>query len=85
MPSVAALRPADNHHPAIQAADRDDTRLAVVLPLVGPVEGQAAEYGPGIREVEPSLGKRPLALAGVEGDLHDLNLSEDGVTGKVIP
>lgn len=70
MASIAARRPTHRNHPALKSADSYEARLTVVFPLVRPVECDAAENDRGIREVEISLGNRPVTLAGIERDRH---------------
>src|SRR6266705_2627777 len=70
VPRIAARRPHKHHHPAREMACGDEpgfVGLSAVRRTGGMKPGE--DLG-GIREIEPPLPQRPLALGGIEGDPH---------------
>lgn len=74
MAALAAKRPDDNHEPPLQAPEGLEASLAIVPSIVFDRDAPAGQNLNRIREIEPAMLERPLALSGVEADLHDLDL-----------
>jgi hypothetical protein len=64
---IAARRPDNDDHPPLQATDGDDTPLAIVLSLVGKIEGHPGENLDRIDEVDLAFGKSLRSLCRIEG------------------
>lgn len=71
MEGVAA--PGEHHHESqiVDEADGELANLAVVAPSVHPVEGRESIEAFDDVEAEPTPLECALALARVEGDIHD--------------
>lgn len=66
------MRPDYHHHAAIQKADRDQTDLAVVLPIVLDGQGGTTEDFGSSGHVQSALCKGIVALGGWVFNVHNL-------------
>jgi hypothetical protein len=61
---VATLRPDHHHQPAVEMTRGDETRLAIIEPIVDDRCGTAIEYLVGSREIQPAMPPRQVRFAG---------------------
>jgi hypothetical protein len=67
---LSARRPNHHDHTSAQETEGDDALLAIVGPIIIPVQGLAVENLRSIGEIKPALGERPTSLGWIERDLH---------------
>jgi len=68
--SCSAWRPSHDHKPRIQPSDCDESRLAIITPLVRASEMWAGKDLPGTAHVQPALLQRQQPLLAVAGNTH---------------
>ena len=57
---------------AVEVTRADETRLAIIEPVVDDRCGAAVEYLASAREIQPAMPTRQLTLRRIEGDVHTL-------------
>lgn len=72
----------DDHQAALEDSETDDPCLSIVLPLVFDLGSQPIEDQCGILEVKSTMGQCPLALGGIVGDAHGINVYTKIALGK---
>jgi hypothetical protein len=70
-----AGRPSHDHEPGIQPADRDESRLTVITPLVRPGEMWAGKDVPGTAHVQAAILQRQQPLLSVAGNAQWINVA----------
>jgi hypothetical protein len=68
--NFAASRPNTYHRFAVQDAQRNETNLSIILPLILVGKSEVIEYLTGCRQIDSTLPQGPFALRWVEFDFQ---------------